>query len=371
MPVAVTGTASSIAPTSARLNGSVTPNGRSTIWWFEYGTSTSYGSKTSQHNAGSGTARIDVSATLTQLAVATTYHYRLVAKNDAGTSLGGDRTFSTSLPPGVTTGIPRDVAHASATATGAVDPRGRKTTWYFEYGTSTAYGARTSSKSAGSGKAVPVTAPLSKLSPATTYHYRLVATSDAGTSRGSDVSFTTTGVTLAAPALQVFYGRSVALFGAVPTKLAGERVTIFAQRFGEGSFQSVATVLTGASGTWTLLVSPRIQTAYRASWNDGLSAATTIGVHPGISLRVTAARRLATHVAGTHSFAGRFVKLQRRSASGRWVTVARARLGLRSSAVFRVDLPTGASTLRVAMSVNQAGAGYLGGVSRTLVYHRR
>jgi hypothetical protein len=42
------------------------------------------------------------------------------------------------------------------------------------------------------------------------------------------------------------------------------------------------------------------------------------------------------------------------------------RLGLRSRVEFRATLPTGRSTVRAAFSVNQAGAGYLGGTSRSL-----
>jgi hypothetical protein len=64
------------------------------------------------------------------------------------------------------------------------------------------------------------------------------------------------------------------------------------------------------------------------------------------------------------------VLLQRRSAFGQWVTIKRIRLGAGSQEVFRASLPRGTSMLRISMSVNQAGAGYLGGFSRTIVYHR-
>ena len=88
-----------------------------------------------------------------------------------------------------------------ATAVGSVNPLGRATTWYVEYGTTTSYGAKTATKSAGSGVLTRnVSFSLSGLTPATTYHYRLVAKSDAGTSRGADVTFTTVGVTLASAA---------------------------------------------------------------------------------------------------------------------------------------------------------------------------
>ena len=42
--------------TDATLTGSVDPKGHSTSWYFEYGTSTTYGTKTaSNRSAGSGT----------------------------------------------------------------------------------------------------------------------------------------------------------------------------------------------------------------------------------------------------------------------------------------------------------------------------
>ena len=147
---------------------------------------------------------------------------------------------------------------------------------------------------------------------------------------------------------------------------------MFAQPFGEGSFRSIATVLTAADGTWRYVARPRIRTSYLASWNGGRSGSTTWASGPPSSLRRTAAGLLSTRVTGAHTFAGRVVQLQRRTAAGRWVTIKRLRLNAPLSAG---DLPGGASprhasTLRIAMSINQAGAGYLGGFSRTIVFRR-
>jgi len=376
-PTAVTGAASSIAPTSARLNGRVTPNGQATTWYFEYGTGTSYGAKTPTRSLGSGTSAVNVAASLTGLRRTTTYHYRLVATNASGTTVGGDRVFSTSLAPSVRTGAAQNAGATTATLTGAVDRRGRATNWYFEYGTTTRYGARTPTRAVPSGSgARSVRASLTRLTPGTTYHYRLVATSDAGTGRGANAAFTTVGVRLATPALRVVFGRGLTLSGSVPVKRAGETVTVFAQPFGEGSFRSIATVLTAADGTWRYIARPRIRTSYLASWNGGRSGATVVGVGPAVSLRRTSAGLLSTRVTGARSFAGRFVQLQRRTAAGRWVTIKRLRLNKRSAAIFRpvtfrAALPRGArSTLRIAISVNQAGAGYLGGFSRPIVFRR-
>jgi hypothetical protein len=370
-PAVVTGAATSIAPTSARLHGTVTPNGQATSWLFEYGTTSSHGSKTSARSAGSGTNPVGVSTSLTRLKPGTTYHYRLVATNASGTILGSDRTFTTTGPPVVLTGAAQGVAATSATAVGSINPLGRATTWYLEYGTSTSYGSRTPNRSAGSGAgARSVSVPLSGLTPSTTYHYRLVATSDAGTGRGADVIFTTVGVTLTRPAQRVVYGRAVSLSGTVPTTRPGEVVTVFAQAFGEASFNSIATVLTTDGGAWRYLAKPKIGTSYRASWNGGFSAAAAVGVRPAVSFRRTARGRFATHVRGARSFAGHVVQLQRRTSSGRWVTLKRVHLGARSGVTFRASLRVGRSVLRVAMSVNQAGSGYLAGFSRKIVYRR-
>jgi hypothetical protein len=145
---------------------------------------------------------------------------------------------------------------------------------------------------------------------------------------------------------------------------------VFAQAFGEASFRSIATVLSTDGGAWRYLAKPRIGTSYRASWNGGFSASAAVGVRPAVSFRRTARGRFATRVIGAKSFAGRVVQLQRRTSSGRWVTVKRVRLGARSAATFRASLRVGRSVLRVAMSVNQAGPGYLAGFSRKIVYRR-
>ena len=143
-------------------------------------------------------------------------------------------------------------------------------------------------------------------------------------------------MTLTAPAFHVVYGRGILLAGTVPVKRAGEsRDACSPRRSAAARSASIATVLTAADGTWRYLAKPRIRTSYLASWGGGRSAATTVGVRPSISLRRTSAGLLSTRVAGAHSFAGRFVQLQRRTAAGRWVTIKRLRLNGRSAALFR------------------------------------
>ncbi len=126
---------------------------------------------------------------------ATTYHFRLVATNAVGTTLGEDKTFTTPaapLPPTVVTGAASGVGLNSATLNGTVNPNGVATSYAFEYGTDTTYGSSTAYGSAGSGSsATDVSAGVPALLSGTTYHFRIVGFSTAGVSYGDDQMFTT------------------------------------------------------------------------------------------------------------------------------------------------------------------------------------
>jgi hypothetical protein len=98
-PDVTTGGVTQLQPESATLNGIVNPKNRPTTYFFQYGKNTKYGSRTPDASAGSVSRRTPVSATITGLTAATTYHYRLVAHNSAGTVRGGDRSFKTPKVP--------------------------------------------------------------------------------------------------------------------------------------------------------------------------------------------------------------------------------------------------------------------------------
>ena len=99
-PAATTGNATEITQQGAKLNGTVNPQGKATTYTFQFGTPTNYGAQTAPASAGSGSAAVPVSATLTGLAPGTTYHYRLAATNSDGqTTTGTDRTFTTQTRP--------------------------------------------------------------------------------------------------------------------------------------------------------------------------------------------------------------------------------------------------------------------------------
>ena len=85
----------SVTEKSATLTGIVNPSGESTTVWFEWGTSTSYGSSTTPQDIGKGTVPQSMSAELKGLTPATAYHYRAVARNSSGVFYGNDMAFTT------------------------------------------------------------------------------------------------------------------------------------------------------------------------------------------------------------------------------------------------------------------------------------
>jgi plastocyanin len=191
-PVVGTESASAISETEATLNGTVNPSEQATSYFFEYGTTTAYGQKTTEESAGSGASPVAESATVSGLSPSTTYHFRLVAKNATGTRFGADRTFKTTGPPSATTGAATAVTGNSATLNGSFSPGGFQATYFFEYGTTIAYGSETGPGSAGNGTGIAlVSMPVAGLSPQTTYHFQLVAENTQGTAFGGDQTFTT------------------------------------------------------------------------------------------------------------------------------------------------------------------------------------
>ena len=170
----------------------------------------------------------------------------------------------------------------------------------------------------------------------------------------------------------IVYGQQVSLSGTVTSGNANEQVTIFQQPYPQSSFAQLTTVLTTTGGAWNLVLSPspKILTQYQAKWNGRTSVTVGVQVRPRIRLSQRNGR-FTTIVQSGASHAGRSVLAQRLSRFGQWVTLKRVRLGGQSSAVFRLTLPKGKSRIRVAMSVNQAGAGYLAGFSPTITVRRR
>ena len=158
------------------------------------------------------------------------------------------------------------------------------------------------------------------------------------------------------------------LSGQVNNKKAGENVQLSYQPYGQASEIVLATVITGADGTYSYNVAPKILTTYRAKWKTASSLVISTAVAPSISFGRN--NGFLARVYAGRSMAKKQIQLQRLSAFGQWVTIKRIFLDLNSRARFQATLPCGANRLRIAMSVNQAGAGYLGAFSRETTWRR-
>jgi hypothetical protein len=127
LPVSETGGVVSVTSSAATLDGSVDPEGLEvSACEFQYGLTVGYGSSVPcSALPGAGATAVGVSALLSGLAPGTTYHYRVLASNPAGTSYGTDATFTTlqepvSPPTGNTLTSPMPTATVEPAALGGL-----------------------------------------------------------------------------------------------------------------------------------------------------------------------------------------------------------------------------------------------------------
>jgi plastocyanin len=176
-------------------------------------------------------------------------------------------------------------------------------------------------------------------------------------------------LTFGASAPIVTYGTQVTLSGVVSNHKAGESVTIYYQPYPQPNPIQRAVVLTSDGGTFSFIVGPQVLTNYQAAWKGAYATPTTVQVAPKVTLGRN--NGWIIHAAGGRPFVGRAVQLQRLNvATGQWVTLRKVLLNSKSSARVQVTLPKGLNRLRVTMSVNQAGAGFLGTISPTVTWRQ-
>src|SRR3954454_16566358 len=99
VPSASIGGTTGVSADGAKLHATINPRGLSTTYYFEYGTTTHYGSRTPDASAGNGTKNVSVSKDIGALKPDTKYHYRVVASNPSGVTSGSDRSFTTKRQP--------------------------------------------------------------------------------------------------------------------------------------------------------------------------------------------------------------------------------------------------------------------------------
>ncbi len=191
-----TGAAEDVTGRTAKLTGSLAPDGTDAHYYFQYGTEAGvYGSTSPAPpgtDAGSAEESVPAHTELSGLEPNTTYHYRLVAENTFGPSYGEDESFTTNAYPAVAAEWVANVASSSATLQAQLNPGGGDTTYHFEYGATSGYGssAPVPDSDAGGGRGeVLAGVHVQGLAPGAVYHYRVVATNGVGTVDGADHVF--------------------------------------------------------------------------------------------------------------------------------------------------------------------------------------
>jgi plastocyanin len=177
-------------------------------------------------------------------------------------------------------------------------------------------------------------------------------------------------VSIALSTPTVFYGAGVRITGFVSSGAPNQDVSIWERPFGTTSFIKSADLKTGTAGAYDFTDVPAVLSEYQARWGSRASAVVLVGVRP----RITFIRRapwFVTSARAGRSLAGRWVYVQRRSSLGQWVNRKKVRIGSSGARRFKMDLPRGRHILRIFMTTNQAGTGYVWSHSRTLVVTKR
>jgi len=256
--------------------------------------------------------------------------------------------------PGASTGNATNVTATTATLTGTVNPNKEETSYFFEYGTTTAYGTKTPVQTVGGNAGKAVDAAISGLSPNTLYHFRLVATNPSGTETGNDKTFTTTApfnvppgpgpgpgataLSCAASPVKVTFGRTTTISGTLTgPNSGGVKVQLEEDPvpYDDGFKKVGSEVTTDASGKFSIAVKPTVNTRYQAVAKSSppvTCTAVQVLVRHRVTLRVsdsTAFRGQRVRFRGAVAPAdvvGRKVRIQRRTKSGSFRTVAKAKL---------------------------------------------
>jgi hypothetical protein len=197
--------------------------------------------------------------------------------------------------PTVTTGPALMLSASGATLTGTVDPKGGETVWSFEFGTTAAYGTTTTVAPVGNGNAnVPVSVAIGGLSPATTYHYRLVATGASGTKDGADHTFTTLAIPLTFSITSspnpVTFGDTLLVEGTLSgTGSAGHAVVLQANPFPyTAGFATIGNPeLTNANGTFEFAFPGLVQTAQLRVMTTDASPTVSAVITQEVAVKIT------------------------------------------------------------------------------------
>jgi hypothetical protein len=240
--------------------------------------------------------------------------------------------------PTVTTGAAADVAQLTARLTASIDPNGATTTYVFQYGAANTYGAVTPEQTITGDDKKTITANITGLAPATTYHYRIVAHNSQGQKVGADRTFKTKaqplGVTFTATPNPLLPGATTTLAGQLTgTGNGGREVVLQSNPYPyTGGFKNDGNKLvTNADGTFSFGLKPvAFNTQFRVSMPDKPSVVSPIVL---VSVAVRVSTKLGSHtVRRGHSLTfkgsiepavdGTPIAIQKLNSKKHWVTIA-------------------------------------------------
>jgi len=201
-PTVATSSISSITQTTASGGGNVTSDGGATVTARGVCWSISQNPTTTDSKTSDGTGTGTFTSSIAGLTASTTYYVRAYATNSSGTAYGAQQSFTTSASvttPTVTTASISSITQTTATGGGNVTSDGGAAVTAKGVCWSTSQNPTTSNSKTSDGTGTGTFASsITGLTAGTTYYVRAYATNSAGTSYGSQLSFTTTtGGTLA------------------------------------------------------------------------------------------------------------------------------------------------------------------------------
>jgi hypothetical protein len=251
-------------------------------------------------------------------------------------TLAAPGAASAAASPGVYTGGASGITFSSAVIHGGVNPKAQPTNYFFQYGTTKAYGAQTPLAPAGNGTlTLKVAQSISGLAPATTYHFRIVAISPAGRTNGSDHAFATSRVPLslqiAGVPNPVPFGEPFLVEGTLSgSGAANHAITLQANPFPyTGGFKAVGNPeLTNAMGGFSFPVVGLNENAQLRVVTVGKPEVSSSVVLENVAVRVTFHARRTHHRGRWHLYGtvspaepGALVGFQLLVAGGRTVNV--------------------------------------------------
>lgn len=160
-----------ITGTTAKISGELSPRGDSVSYYFEYGPTPAYGSKTMTYHYNG-----EVIGILKGLTSSTKYFLRLIATNENGSTFFTTEFTTISLEPLIRINSTADITETSANLKGDINPNSLVTSYYFEYGLTPALGMFTPTKlTTDTTEFIEVSIQIQNLIPRQTYYYQLVA----------------------------------------------------------------------------------------------------------------------------------------------------------------------------------------------------